>query len=86
MMNILTVLPMPNWIDLFWACVSTIIWALVGGIGMGLGLLIALKTFTFLTKDVDEWALVKAGNVPMGIILASVVLGTSVVVMMLAKP
>jgi uncharacterized membrane protein YjfL (UPF0719 family) len=68
------------------AYLQTIGWALAGGIGMGVGLIVALKTFTFLTKDVDEWALVKAGNVPMGIILGAVVLGTSLVIMMVAKP
>jgi hypothetical protein len=74
-----------DWGALFRTYAITIGWAITGGIGMGLGLLIALKTFTFLTKDVDEWALVKAGNVPMGIILGAVVLGTSLVIMMVAK-
>lgn len=64
----------------------TIGWAIAGGIGMGLGLIVALKIFTILTKDVDEWALVKAGNVPIGIILGAVVIGTSVVIGLCAKP
>jgi uncharacterized membrane protein YjfL (UPF0719 family) len=61
-------------------------WAVAGGIAMGLGLIIALKTFTLLTRDVDEWKLVKEGNLGMAIILSSVVLGTSFVVMMMASP
>jgi len=68
------------------AYAQTIGWAVAGGIGMGLGLIIALKIFTLLTKDVDEWALVKSGNVPIGIILGAVVIGTSVVIAMCAKP
>ncbi len=65
---------------------KTILWAVAGGIGMGLGLIITLKIFTMLTRDVDEWSLVKANNLGMSIILASVVLGTSLVIMMVAKP
>ena len=61
-------------------------WAVAGGIGMGLGLIISLKIFTMLTKDVDEWALVKANNVPIGIVLGCVVLGTSLVIALCAKP
>jgi uncharacterized membrane protein YjfL (UPF0719 family) len=53
---------------------------------MGLGLVVSLKVFTLLTRDVDEWAEVKKNNIGMSIILASVVLGTSLVIMMCAKP
>jgi uncharacterized membrane protein YjfL (UPF0719 family) len=67
-----------------WA--QTIGWAVVGGVGMGLGLVVSLKVFTLLTRDVDEWAEVKKNNIGMSIILASVVLGTSLVIMMCAKP
>jgi uncharacterized membrane protein YjfL (UPF0719 family) len=61
-------------------------WAVAGGIGMGLGLIVALKVFTLLTRDVDEWALVKQNNLGMSIILSAVVLGTSLVIMMMASP
>jgi uncharacterized membrane protein YjfL (UPF0719 family) len=57
-------------------------WAVAGGIGMGLGLVISLKIFTLLTRDVDEWAEVKKNNLGMCIILAAVILGTSLVIMM----
>ena len=70
-----------------WAAyLQTIGWALTGSIAMGLGLVVALKVFTVCTPKVDEWDLVKQGNVPMGIILAAVVLGTSIVVAVCAKP
>ena len=65
---------------------QTILWALTGSIAMGLGLVVALKVFTVCTPKIDEWELVKQGNVPMGIILAAVVLGTSIVVAVCAKP
>jgi uncharacterized membrane protein YjfL (UPF0719 family) len=65
---------------------TTIGWAIAGGIGMGLGLVVSLKVFTLLTRDVDEWGEVKKNNLGMSIILASVILGTSLVIMMCAKP
>jgi uncharacterized membrane protein YjfL (UPF0719 family) len=63
-----------------WA--KTIGWALAGGIGMGLGLVVSLKIFTLLTRDVDEWAEVKKNNMGMSLILSAVILGTSLVIMM----
>ena len=57
-------------------------WAVAGGIGMGLGLVISLKIFTVLTREVDEWAEVKKNNLGMSIILSAVILGTSLVIMM----
>lgn len=71
---------------LLMAWVQTIGWAVAGGIGMGLGLIVALKVFTVLTWDVDEWAEVKKNNLGMSIILSAVILGTSLVIMMCAKP
>lgn len=61
---------------------KTIGWALAGGIGMGLGLVVSLKIFTLLTRDVDEWAEVKKGNLGMCLILSAVIVGTSLVIMM----
>jgi uncharacterized membrane protein YjfL (UPF0719 family) len=80
------VLPEVDFKLLFTAWAQTIGWAIVGGIGMGVGLVISLKVFTLLTRDVDEWAEVKKNNLGMSIILASVILGTSLVIMMCAKP
>ena len=68
------------------AYLKAIGWAVAGGIGMGLGLIISLKIFTKLTGDVDEWELLKAGNIPIGIVLGTVVLGTSIVIALCAKP
>lgn len=65
---------------------KTIGWAVAGGIGMGLGLIVSLKIFTLLTRDVDEWALIKSGNIPIGIVLGCVILGTSLVIALCAMP
>jgi uncharacterized membrane protein YjfL (UPF0719 family) len=75
-----------DFVALLKAYAQMIGWAIAAGVGMGLGLIITLKIFTVLTRDVDEWALVKANNVPIGIILGCVVLGTSIVIAVLAKP
>lgn len=58
----------------------TIGWAIVGSISMGLGIVIALKLFTLSTSKVDEWELVKQGNIPIAIILASVIISLGIVV------
>ena len=71
-----------EWMMLFKLWGRGIGWAVAGGIGMGLGLVISLKIFTLLTRDVDEWAEVKKNNLGMCIILAAVILGTSLVIMM----
>ena len=62
------------------AYLVTIGWALVGSISMGVGIIITLKLFDLSTKNVDEWELIKQGNIPMAIILASVILSLGLVV------
>jgi uncharacterized membrane protein YjfL (UPF0719 family) len=61
-------------------------WALVGSISMGLGIIITLKLFDFSTRDVDEWALVKQGNIPMAIILSAVIIALGMVVASAIRP
>jgi uncharacterized membrane protein YjfL (UPF0719 family) len=65
---------------IFTAYAITFGWALVGSIGMGLGLIIALKMFTLSTPKVDEWELIKQGNIAMAIVLAAVIIAVGVVV------
>jgi len=66
--------------ETFIAYIVTFGWAVVGSISMGFGIIIVIKLLNFPTKDVDEWELVKAGNIPIAIILAAVILGLSIVV------
>ena len=61
-------------------------WAIVGSIGMGLGIIIALKLFAFSTREVDEWELIKQGNLPMAVILASVVISLGFVIASAVRP
>lgn len=61
-------------------------WAIIGSVSMGLGIILALKMFDFSTRDVDEWALIKEGNIPVAIILASVVISLGIVIAAAINP
>jgi hypothetical protein len=66
--------------DLLSAYLITFGWAIVGSVSMGIGIIIAIKLFDLATREVDEWALVKAGNIPISIILAAIILSLGIVV------
>jgi len=72
--------------DIFTAYLITAGWALVGSISVGIGIIIALKLFTISTRNVDEWELIKEGNIPMAIILASVVISLGLVISAAIQP
>lgn len=55
-------------------------WAIVGSLAMGIGIIIALKLFALSTRNLDEWELVSQGNIPIAIILASVIIALGIVV------
>jgi uncharacterized membrane protein YjfL (UPF0719 family) len=55
-------------------------WAIVGSLAMGLGVFLALKLFTLATRGVDEWKLIKEGNIGMAIIIAALILSIGIVV------
>ena len=61
-------------------------WAVTGSIGMGIGIIIALKLFTLSTRGVDEWDLIKKGNIPMAIILAAVIISLGMVIASAVHP
>ena len=54
-------------------------WAITGAVSMAIGLGVMLKIFSLMTK-VDEWEQIEKGNIAVAIILAAVVLGTSLVI------
>lgn len=72
--------------DIFWSYLITFGWAIVGSIAMGLGIIIALKMFTISTRKVDEWELIKQGNMPMAVILAAIVLSLGIVIAAAIRP
>ena len=61
-------------------------WAIVGSVSMGIGIILALKLFTLSTREVDEWALIKAGNIPMGIILSAIIISLGLVIASAVHP
>ena len=54
--------------------------AVVGSLSMGIGIILTIKLFDLATKGVDEWELVRQGNIPIAIILASVIISLGIVV------
>lgn len=66
--------------EILWAYLVTFGWAVVGSVGMGLGIIIALKMFDLSTHRVDEWQLIKDGNIPMALILSSVIIALGIVI------
>jgi uncharacterized membrane protein YjfL (UPF0719 family) len=53
---------------------------------MGAGIIIALKMFTFSTREVDEWKLIRDGNIAMAVILAAVIVALGIVVASAIRP
>ena len=66
--------------DIVQAYLITFGWALVGSVSMGIGIIITIKLFDLSTRNVDEWELIKQGNIPMAIILAAVIIALGIVV------
>jgi uncharacterized membrane protein YjfL (UPF0719 family) len=61
-------------------------WAIVGSVSMGLGIIIALKMFALSTRKVDEWELIKQGNMPMAVILAAIIVSLGIVIAAAIQP
>lgn len=72
--------------DIFTAYLITFGWAIVGSLSMGIGILLTLKIFAFSTQEVDEWSLVKQGNIPIAVILAAVIISLGLVVASAVRP
>jgi uncharacterized membrane protein YjfL (UPF0719 family) len=72
--------------DIFTAYLITFGWAIVGSLSMGIGILLTLKIFAFSTREVDEWALVKQGNMSIAVILAAVIISLGLVVASAVRP
>lgn len=66
--------------DILQAYLITFGWAIVGSVSMGIGIVITLKLFDMSTRDLNEWQLVKEGNIPISIILAAMIVSLGIVV------
>ena len=71
---------------ILWAYLITFGWAIVGSVSMGLGIIITLKLFALSTREVDEWQLIKQGNLAMSIIIAAVIISLGLVVSSAVHP
>lgn len=60
-------------------------WALTGAVSMAVGLSILVKIFSWITP-IDEWEEIKKGNIGVAIILASIIIGTALVVAFTVMP
>ncbi len=72
--------------EIFQAYLITFGWAIVGSIAMGIGIIIALKLFALSTRKVDEWELIRQGNIPMAIVLAAFIVSLGVVIASAVHP
>ena len=72
--------------SILWAYLITFGWAIVGSVSMGLGIIITLKLFALSTRQVDEWELIKQGNLAMSIIIAAVIISLGLVVSSAVHP
>lgn len=72
--------------DILWAYLITFGWAIVGSVSMGIGIIITIKLFEFSTRKVDEWELIKEGNLAMAMILSSVIIALGIVVSSAINP
>jgi len=72
--------------EILTAYLVTFGWAIVGSVSMGLGIIIALKLFDLSTRNVDEWELIKQGNIAMAIIMSSVIIALGLVVAAAIRP
>jgi uncharacterized membrane protein YjfL (UPF0719 family) len=61
-------------------------WAIVGSVSMGIGIIITLKMFSASTRELDEWSLIRQGNLAMAIVLAAVILSLGWVVSSAVRP
>jgi uncharacterized membrane protein YjfL (UPF0719 family) len=60
-------------------------WAITGAVSMAIALGILVKIFAFITP-IDEWEEIKKGNIGVAIILASVIIGTAIVIALIVMP
>lgn len=60
-------------------------WAITGAMSMALALSLLVKVFMWITP-IDEWEEVKKGNIGVSIIIASVIIGTALVIGLTVMP
>ncbi len=77
---------MPDLTQILSAYAITFGWAIVGSVSMGLGIIIAVKLFETFNPRVDEWQLIREGNIGMAIVLAAVIIAVAIVISHTVQP
>ena len=72
--------------SIWYAYAITFGWAIVGSISMAIGNIIVLKLFDLSTPKIDEWALIKEGNIPIAIIFGSMIIALGYVIGSCVRP
>lgn len=78
--------PAPTIPPIITAYAITFGWALVASLSVGVGIIIALKLFDLSTPNVDEWELIKQGNMPMAVVLAAMIVSIGLVISSAIRP
>lgn len=71
---------MASFSEMMTAYLITFGWAIVASVGTGIGIIITLFLFDLSTRKVDEWELIKQGNIAMAVVLAAVIVSLGIVV------
>ena len=61
-------------------------WAIIGSVGIGVGIIITLWMFDKFTKGIDEWSELKKNNIAVAIVIASLILACAWVVSSIIRP
>lgn len=66
--------------DIFVQYALTFGWAMTGVLSMAVALTVIVKLFSAYISPIDEWKLIKEGNIAVAIVMGSVIVGTALVV------
>lgn len=63
-----------SWSFTLFMYIRAIGWVVVAAIGFSFGIGLALKVFTWLSVDINEWEEIKKGNIGVSLIFISIIL------------
>ena len=69
-----------SWSGMFAQYGRSLLWAITAAIGFGLGVVISLKVFDWLSTDIDEWEEIKKGNMGVSLIFVSLIVMVGLIV------
>jgi uncharacterized membrane protein YjfL (UPF0719 family) len=57
----------------------SLMWAITAAISFALAMGLAIKVFDWMSKDIDEWAEIKKGNIGVALIFVAMILAVGLV-------